>query len=146
MTIADEAETLVRGYLDLLYGRAEDMAAVFAPEAFDHVSERRFVDSWGMVTGWIRGTFADSTVEIHEIMTKGDRVMLWMTATGTHIGSLLPRLRGIEPTGRTIAWSSVHIFRVVEGRFVEHWAVRDDYGMVEAVAGGGPLVAPAAIG
>jgi hypothetical protein len=48
-------------------------------------------------------TFADSSVEIHEIMMKGDRVMGWMTMSGAHFGGLLLRLRGIEPTGKPIA-------------------------------------------
>ena len=65
-----------------------------------------------------------------------------MTVTATHVGSGFPRLRGIAVTGKRVAWPQVHIFRCSGGLLAEHWAVRDDYAMVEAIVGGGPLAAP----
>ena len=39
--------------------------------------------------------------------------------------------RGIPtPQGETIAVEMVHIWRLADGRIVEHWAVRDDLGLM----------------
>jgi predicted ester cyclase len=49
------------------------------------------------------------------------------TASGTHEGD---ELWGIPPTGKRFAVEQVHWFRVAEGKLAEHWAVRDDLGMM----------------
>ena len=53
-----------------------------------------------------------------------------MTLHGTHRGSTMPLLAGREPTGRPIAWRYLHLWRVVDGLVVEHWAYRDDLGLL----------------
>jgi steroid delta-isomerase-like uncharacterized protein len=40
--------------------------------------------------------------------------------------------RGVTtPKGKAIAVELVHIFRIRDGKIVEHWAVRDDLGMMK---------------
>jgi predicted SnoaL-like aldol condensation-catalyzing enzyme len=34
---------------------------------------------------------------------------------------------------RPLAWAQLHVFRVQDGRVVEHWAVRDDFAMLEQI-------------
>ena len=34
------------------------------------------------------------------------------------------------------------MFRIADGLLAEHWAVRDDYALVEAIVGRGPLAHP----
>ena len=34
-------------------------------------------------------------------------------------------------TGRSAAWAFIHIWRVADGMLVEHWASRDDMGLLE---------------
>jgi predicted ester cyclase len=62
--------------------------------------------------------------------------------TETHVGNGFPRLRDTPVSGKRVPWTQVHIFRVADGQLAEHWAVRDDYALVEAIVGAGPLVAP----
>jgi SnoaL-like polyketide cyclase len=35
-----------------------------------------------------------------------------------------------KPTGQLIIAESVHIFRIANGKLAEHWAVRDDLGVL----------------
>jgi predicted ester cyclase len=49
------------------------------------------------------------------------------------VASTTPLLAGIDPTGDEISWSVVHVWRVVDGRVVEHWACRDDIGLLRQV-------------
>jgi predicted ester cyclase len=59
--------------------------------------------------------------------------VVWFTAHGRHVGNGFPRLRGLPIKGNPVAWPQVHIFRLDEGTVVEHWAVRDDAAMLDAV-------------
>lgn len=69
-------------------------------------------------------------------MTREDRVIVWFTATARHIGGGFLRLRSLPVTGKRVSWEQVHRFRVADERLVEHWAVSDDYALVEATAPG----------
>ena len=78
-------------------------------------------------------SFADREVQVHSVATDGDLVLVWATVEGTHVGSGFPWLGGRPPSGRRVTWRQVHIFRLVEGKIAEHWAVRDDLRVLEAI-------------
>jgi predicted ester cyclase len=137
-------ETLARRYVSWLGNpdaSPDEMVKIVSVDFLDHVSGSTGPAIWSVVAEWSRTSFADVHVEVHEIMTRGDRVMVWFTLNGRHIGDGFPRLRGIPVTGQRVSWPQVHLFRVDDERLVEHWAVRDDYALVEAVAGR-PLAGP----
>ena len=50
--------------------------------------------------------------------------MLRCTLTGTHEGPFM----GIPPTGRKIEVNEIHIYRLKDGKAVEHRVGRDDLG------------------
>jgi lactoylglutathione lyase len=54
-----------------------------------------------------------------------------ITLRGNHRASTMPLLAGIRPSRRPAAWTFIHIWRVAGGRIMEHWACRDDMGLVE---------------
>ena len=37
------------------------------------------------------------------------------------------------PSGAQIAWKQLHVFAIKGDRLTEHWAVRDDLSVIEAV-------------
>ena len=78
------------------------------------------------VVGWLRSAFPDLVYEIEDAFGSGDRVAIRCTARGTHRGEFL----GHPPTGRGFAVQQIHLFRVSEGQIAEHWAARDDVGMM----------------
>jgi predicted ester cyclase len=43
----------------------------------------------------------------------------------------MPLLAGATVSGRPTAWTFIHIWRVADGRIVEHWACRDDMGLLD---------------
>jgi lactoylglutathione lyase len=43
----------------------------------------------------------------------------------------MPLLNDTTVSGRPAAWTFIHIWRVVDGTIVEHWACRDDLGLLE---------------
>jgi predicted ester cyclase len=70
--------------------------------------------------------FPDLAVTIEEQVAEGDLVATRWTAEGTHSGALF----GLEATRRTVRVSAMHIHRVRNGRFVEHWEVIDLHGLL----------------
>jgi lactoylglutathione lyase len=42
----------------------------------------------------------------------------------------MPLLDGVPVAGRAASWRFIHIWRVAGGQVVEHWACRDDMGLV----------------
>ena len=106
---------------------------LFSPEFHDHVSGQTGLHIFDVVAGWIEASFVNRRVEHHATMTEGDRVMVWYTQHGTHVGNGFPRMAGLPIKGAQVALTQVHIFRVDEDRVVEHWAVRDDYSMLEQI-------------
>ena len=138
-----DGDVLVDRYMRFLSGDDDSgFQELLAEDFYDHVSGQRGGAIWVQVVAWGKATFADLQVEVHKVMTRDDRVMVWMTVTATHLGSGFPRLRSIPVSGRRVTWPQVHVFRVAGDRVTEHWAVREDYAMVEAAAGAGPLRAP----
>jgi len=54
-----------------------------------------------------------------------------VTLHGTHRESTMPLLADTPVTGQPAAWTFIHIWRVADGMLVEHWACRDDMGLLE---------------
>jgi lactoylglutathione lyase len=71
------------------------------------------------------------TVDQHHLVGDGDIVAQHLTLHGTHRASTMPRLADVSPSGRPVTWKFIHIWRVADGMIVEHWACRDDMGLLE---------------
>jgi lactoylglutathione lyase len=71
------------------------------------------------------------TFEQHHLIGEGDLVAQHLTLHGTHRASTMPLLADAPVARRPAAWTFIHIWRVVDGMVVEHWACRDDMGLLE---------------
>jgi predicted ester cyclase len=65
---------------------------------------------------WL-SAFPDTEVTVEDAFAAGDRVAGRFTYRATHAGEFM----GAAPTGRRVEMSSIDVWRVEEGRFVEHW-------------------------
>lgn len=74
-----------------------------------------------------------TTVEQHHLIAEGDLVAQHLTLRGRHRRSTMPLLAGTTASGRSVAWTFIHIWRVANGEIVEHWACRDDMMLLEQV-------------
>ena len=75
----------------------------------------------------LHAAITDMRLEVHEVVAAGDLVAYRATLSGTHEGELL----GMPPTGRSFSVQHMHMLRMRDGRACEHWAVRDDLGMLQ---------------
>jgi predicted ester cyclase len=73
---------------------------------------------------WLRGLWGPMRAEIEDEICEGDKVVARVTMHGRHLGEFL----GKAPTGKEYAVEHIHIWRLEEGKVIEHWSVRDDLG------------------
>jgi steroid delta-isomerase-like uncharacterized protein len=66
-------------------------------------------------------TFPDLHVKVEDMIAEGDKVVTRNTVTGTHLGEYM----GHPPTGRSVSYSEIFIFRFVNARIAETWGVVD---------------------
>jgi predicted ester cyclase len=131
-----EIHAVAEAFVAFTCGSGHRLRELLTDDVVDHVSGRTGKEIWDVVGGWLRASFADIEVELHAVGAADDgRVMIWITTHGTHVGSAFPWMRGRSPSGRRVAWSQVHVFRREAGHLVEHWAVRDDLRVLEAIDG-----------
>jgi predicted ester cyclase len=79
----------------------------------------------------IDGDLGPVTVEQHHLIGEGDLVAQHLTLRGVHRASTMPLLADTPASGRPMTWAFIHIWRVADGMIVEHWACRDDMGLIE---------------
>jgi predicted ester cyclase len=65
--------------------------------------------------------FPDASVEINEQLAERDLVATRKTFRGTHLGELWD----LPPTGNRVELEFIDIFRLRDGRLIEHWTSMD---------------------
>ena len=70
--------------------------------------------------------YPDTHWEVHEMIPKGDKVVVWSTVTGTNRGDFL----GIPATQKKIRVGEIVIYRLENERIVEERVERDALGQV----------------
>jgi predicted SnoaL-like aldol condensation-catalyzing enzyme len=66
--------------------------------------------------------FPDSCASINMLVAEGDLVFVYNTITATHTGV---GFLNYPPTGNTIRYDVVDMFRLRDGKLCEHWDVAD---------------------
>ncbi len=65
--------------------------------------------------------YPDLHVTVEDLIADADKLVARNTVTGTHEGEYM----GIPPTGKSVTYNEIFIFRFVEGRIAETWGVVD---------------------
>ena len=109
---------------------SETIDEVVAPDAV--ISTPLPIDATGAellkaVFGRLLSAFPDLHVTVEDLIAEGDKVVARLTHTGTHLGAFLD----LPSTGKHVSTTSIHIFRFADGQLVEHWASRDDMGLMQ---------------
>lgn len=73
----------------------------------------------------------DARFILEDMISEGDRVVTRVTVTGTQTGAL----QGVPPTGRKFSMTGIDIFRLLDGKIVEHWDAADQLGMLRQLGG-----------
>ncbi|HEV2780996.1 MAG TPA: ester cyclase [Actinophytocola sp.] len=65
--------------------------------------------------------YPDLHVAVEDVIAEDDKIVCRNVVTGTHRGEYL----GIAPTGRSVRYNEIFIFRFEGGRIAETWGVVD---------------------
>jgi predicted ester cyclase len=111
---------IVRELVDKVWNKhqvdkvSEFVAADLLAESIEHT--RQFL-----------GAFPDVQVTIEDLIAEGDKVVARLLASGTNTGSFA----GHPPTGKQVTFASFRIYRLVDGKVAETWAMQDRMGLME---------------
>ena len=64
----------------------------------------------------------DLQIIVEDLVAEGDKIVSRYTTTATDTQGMMGR----PPTGKTFRTTGMQIFRIVDRKIVESWAVRDD--------------------
>lgn len=125
----DENKRLAKRALDEVFsqGKLDVVDEIFHPDFINHEAGPRTPrgsDGLKVTVQWMRSSFSDLRYEVEDAIAEGDRVVLRVISKGRHTGHFM----GFAPTGKEFAAKQIHVYRIVEGKILEHWAVRDDLG------------------
>ena len=110
-------------------GRFELLDDLIAPTYIHHTSRTAADDGHEVrgpdgvrreVTAW-RSAFPDLRFTLDDLLVEGDKVMARWTCRGTHHGVF----RGIAPTGKSVTFTGMTLYRITQGKIVEQWTVED---------------------
>ncbi|TMK99188.1 MAG: ester cyclase [Actinobacteria bacterium] len=73
---------------------------------------------------WLRGLWGSMRAEIEDEICEDDKVVARVIMHGHHLGEFL----GQSATGKAYAAKQIHIWRLQDGKVIEHWSCRDDLG------------------
>lgn len=73
---------------------------------------------------WLRGLWGPMRADIEDEICEGDKVVARVTMHGRHVGEF----HGQKATGKKFATEQIHVYRLQDGKVIEHWSVRDDLG------------------
>jgi len=108
---------------------AYDLAVLddlLAPDAAQ--DSATFADNPGppAVLGALLTGFPDVRHTVEAIITEGDVVVIRYRASGTHAGEF----QGYAPTGKSVSWTGINIYRIECGRIAEVWSEVDALGRI----------------
>jgi predicted SnoaL-like aldol condensation-catalyzing enzyme len=73
---------------------------------------------------WLHGLWGPMHADVQDEICEGDKVVARVVMHGRHLGEFLGR----QPTGKEFAVKQIHVYRLEDGKVIEHWSVRDDLG------------------
>jgi predicted ester cyclase len=131
--MSQEEKQLVRRALEEIYMRGNLHLAneLVHPEFVDHdpahPEQATGPESVKQTARRLHSAFSDLRFEIQDEIAEGDKVVQLVIMSGRHTGPLLGR----EPTGNEFAVRHIHLWRIADGKIIDHWGSRDDLGLLD---------------
>ncbi len=124
--MSEANKDLIRRYQEAYNsGELDVLDDILAPDWFTNNWPRdlmeQSVENAKALHGMRLEGFPDLKTTTECLFAEGDWVVQRLTERGTHKGDVL----GLSPTGNLVESGAVSMFRIVDGRIVEHWAFQD---------------------
>ena len=100
-------------------------AVIRTPLPIDATGAELLKQVWAMLLR----VYPDIHLTVEDLIAEGDKVVARNTVTGTHQGEFM----GVAPTGNSVTYNEIFIFRFADGRVVETWGVVDVYAQMKQI-------------
>ncbi len=129
---AEENKAVLRRWIEAYNERdLETEASLLSPDYVAHVPAApgplEGLEAWRQFTGAFAQAFPDIRLTVEDIFSEGEMVAARVAFRGTHRGEF----QGVPPTGKEVAFTSIEVNRVVEGKVEEHWVELDLLGLMQ---------------
>ena len=111
---------------------AKTIDEVVAPDAVIRTPlpiEATGADALKQIWAMLLRIYPDIHLTVEDLIGEGDKVVGRTTVTGTHRGEFM----GVAPTGNSVTYNEMFIFRFADGRVVETWGVVDVYTQMKQI-------------
>ncbi|MFL5871772.1 MAG: ester cyclase [Solirubrobacterales bacterium] len=127
--MSEDNKRLARRVLDELFqeGNLDAAEELIHPEFVNHEAppdNPQGPEGLKETVAWLRGLWGPMQFEVADLISHDDKVVARVVMHGRHVGEFLGR----QPTGKGFATKQIHIWRIADGKVIEHWSVRDDLG------------------
>lgn len=123
-------QAVVEEYFARLHRREETAFDLVAEDFIQHAAAPQGRAGMRQITLVLDHDLGNPDIDIHHVVASGDLVSVHLDLVGTHVGSASPLLSTVAATGKPLVWTFMHLFRVRNGMIAEHWACRDDLGLL----------------
>jgi predicted ester cyclase len=131
--VSEQNKQVVLRFLDegVIGGQSAVVDEVCSPDVVNHAASgsNRGIDAIKRVIGFSKRAQPDQRWTWKEVVAERDLVVVYGVREATWQGE---KFRGLAtPQGKPVAVELAHMFRLRDGKIIEHWAVRDDLGMMQ---------------
>ena len=136
VALTDPNKELVEGFAAALQrGDPADAARRFHRQYRSNSWGGDLLGTWEKMQAWAAsGALTDLETVTRVLVSEGDRVVAHTAFYATHSGELL----GVPATGRRIEFHSIEMWRVQDGKLIEHWGgLREAVRLHEQLTGSG---------
>jgi predicted ester cyclase len=123
MSTQDDNKALVQRFYEEVINQ-KNLAALdqfVSPNAVNHTVPSGLPQGPSQFLSLHLNAFPDIKATVEDLVADGDKVIARVSIRGTHQGAI----RAISPTGKPISVMAINIFRIVNGKMVEHWGLAD---------------------
>ena len=118
-------ELMHRLFQEIDAGRDDFVDEYYSEDYRDHTPSRtrgRLEGREGVREAFaiFRRAFPDARHRVEDVVVEGDKVVVRLSAWGTHTGEIF----GIPPTGREVSQTGIAIYRLADGKITERWSVQ----------------------
>ena len=125
---AEQNRAFILRYFEELSGREKPAAVV-----------ERYVDDPSLrehIAG-SEAAFPRYSMDVEDVIAEGDRVVVRFTGRVKHLGDFM----GLPATGREASFPGIVIYRVRDGKIVEHWLQLDAMALMQQLTAAPELAA-----
>jgi steroid delta-isomerase-like uncharacterized protein len=127
----EQNKAIVRRFVDEIFvqGRPETIDELLADDFVAHTwpSTGHPKDDLKRATERAHGALTNPRFTIDDMIADGDRVAVRLTAGATQTGPFM----GMPASGKSYEINEIHIFRLRDGKVIEHWHQFDQLGMMK---------------